>query len=132
MKISKEGSEIIQINMRSVPFAWHQWRGEFSKETITVSQECPAVQAGFRKGRGTTDPIANINWIIEKTREFQKINNKKHFCFTDYMTSFACVDHNKLWNILKEIGIPDHVTCLLRNQFSGQEEIVRTWHGKTD
>ena len=79
------------------------------------------VQAGFRKGRGTRDQIANIRWIIEKAREFQKNIN---FCFTDYTKAFDCVDHNKLWKILQEVGIPDHLTCLLRNLYAGQEAIV--------
>ena len=92
-------------------------------------RELPDVQAGFGKGRGTRDHIANICWIIEKAREFQK---NIHFCFIDYAKAFDCVDHNKLWKILKEIGIPDHLTCLLRNLYAGQEAIVRTGHGKTD
>ena len=87
------------------------------------------VQAGFRKGRGTRDQIANIRWIMEKAREFQ---NNLYFCFIDYAKAFDCVDHNKLWKILKEMGIPDHLTCLLRNLYAGQEAIVRTGHGRTD
>jgi len=83
-----------------------------------VKWELPDVQAGFREGRGTRAPIVNICWIIEKAREFQKYI---YFCFTDYAKSFACVDHNKLWKILKEKGIPDHLTCLLRNLYAGQE-----------
>ena len=79
------------------------------------------VQAGFRKGRGTRDQIANIHWIIEKAREFQK-----NICFIDHTKAFDCVDHNKLWKILQEMGIPDHLTCLLRNLYSGQEATVRT------
>ena len=94
-----------------------------------VKRELPDVQAGFRKGRGTRDQIANIHWIIEKIREFQKII---YFCFNDYAKAFDCVDHNKLWKILKEIGIPDHLTCLLRNLCAGQEATVRTGHGTTD
>ena len=86
------------------------------------------VQAGFRKGRGTRDQIANIRWIMEKAREFQK---NIYFCFTDYAKAFDCVDHKKLWKILKEIGIPDHLTCLLRNLYAGQEATVRTGHGTT-
>ena len=86
-------------------------------------------QAGFKKGRGTRDQIANIRWIIENTREFQKII---YFCFIDYAKAFDCVDHNKLWEILKEMGIPDPLTCLLRNLYAGQEETVRTGHGTTD
>ena len=93
--------------------------------------ELPDVQAGFRKGRGTRDQIANIRWIMEKAREFQK---NIYFCFIDYVdhSHFDCVDYNKLWNILKEIGIPDHLTCFLRNLYAGQEATVRTGHGKTD
>ena len=91
--------------------------------------ELPDVQAGFRKGRGTTDQIANIFWIIEKAREFQK---NIYFCFIDYAKAFDCVDHNKLWKILQEMGIPDHLTCLLRNLYAGQEAAVRTGHGTTD
>ena len=86
------------------------------------------VQDGFRKGRGTRDQIASIRWIIEKAREFQK---NIYFCFIDYAKAFDCVDHNKLWKILKEMGIPDHLTCLLRNLYAGQET-VRTGHGTTD
>ena len=87
------------------------------------------VQAGFRKGRGNRHQIANISWIIEKAREFQK---NIYFCFIDYAKPFDCVDHNKLWKILKEIGIPDHLICLLRNLYAGQEATVRTGHGTTD
>ena len=94
-----------------------------------VNRELPDVQAGFRKGRGTRDQIANILWIIKKAREFQK---NIYFCLTDYTKAFDCVDHNKLWKILKEMGIPDHLTCLLRNLYAGQEASVRTGHGTTD
>ena len=94
-----------------------------------VNRELPDVQAGFRKGRGTRDQIANIRWIMEKAREFQKNIN---FCFIDYAKAFDCVDHNKLWKILKEMAIPDHLTCLLRNLYAGQEAAVRTGHGTTD
>ena len=83
-----------------------------------VNHELPDVQAGFRKGRGTRDQIANIHWIIKKAREFQK---HIYFCFIDYAKAFDCVDHNKLWKILKKMGIPDHLTCLLRNLYAGQE-----------
>ena len=92
-----------------------------------VNHELPAVQAGFRKGRGTRDQIFNIYWIIKKPREFQKNN---YFCFIDYAK--ACVDHNKLWKILKEMGIPDYLTCLLRNLYAGQEATVGTGHETTD
>uniref|UniRef100_A0A4W2HS76 RNA-directed DNA polymerase n=1 Tax=Bos indicus x Bos taurus TaxID=30522 RepID=A0A4W2HS76_BOBOX len=94
-----------------------------------VNRELPGVQAGFRKGRGTRDQIANICWIIEKAREFQK---NIYFCVIDYAKAFDCVDHNKLWEILKEMGIPDHLTFLLRNLYAGQEATVRTGHGTTD
>ena len=91
--------------------------------------ELPDVQAGFRKGRGTRGQIANIDWIMEKAREFQK---NIYFCFIDYAKAFDCVDHNKVWKILREMGIPDHLTCLLRNLYAGQEATVRTGHGTTD
>ena len=94
-----------------------------------MNRELPDVQAGFRKGRGTRDQIANIRWIIDKARKFQK---SIYFCFINYSKAFDCVDHNKLWNILKEMGIPDHMTCLLRNLHAGQEATVRTGHGTTD
>ena len=94
-----------------------------------MNRELPDVQAGFRKGRGTRDQIANIRWIMEKAREFQK---NIYFCFIDYAKAFDCVDHKKLWKILKEMGIPDHLTCLLRNLHAGQEATVRTGHGTTD
>ena len=96
---------------------------------LYVNHELPAVQAGFRKGRGTRDQIANIRWIIEKAREFQK---NIYFCFIDYAKAFDCVDHIKLWKILKEMGIPDHLICLLRNVDAGQEATVRTGHGRAD
>ena len=91
--------------------------------------ELPDVRAGFRKGRGIRDKIANICWIIEKAREFQK---NIYFCFIDYAKAFGCVDHNKLWKILKEMGIPDHLTYLLRNLYAGEEATVRIGHGTTD
>ena len=94
-----------------------------------MNGELRGVQAGFRKGRGIRYQIANICWIMEKGREFQK---NIYFCFIDYAKAFDCVDHNKLWKILKEMGIPDHLTCLLRNLYAGQEATVRTAHGKTD
>ena len=94
-----------------------------------MNSELPDVPAGFRKGRGTRDQIANIRWIIEKAREFQK---NIYFCFIDYAKAFDCVDHNKLWKILKEMRIPDHLTYPLRNLYAGQEATVRTGHGKTD
>ena len=100
-----------------------------------MNGELPDIQAGFRKGRGTRDQIANIRWIIEKAREFQK---NTYFCFIDYAKAFDCVDHDKLWKILQEMGIPDHLTCLLRILYASQEEArepvrtVRTGHGTMD
>ena len=94
-----------------------------------MNHELQDVQAGFRKGRGTRDQLANIPWIIEKAREFQK---NTYLCFIDYVKAFNCVDHNKLWNILKQMGIADHLTCLLRNMYADQEAAVRTGHGTTD
>ena len=94
-----------------------------------VNCELPDVQAGFRKGRGTRDQIANIHWIIKKAREFQK---NIYFCFIDCTKAFDYVDHRKLWKILQEMGIPGHLTCLLRNLYAVQEAIVRTGYGKTD
>ena len=94
-----------------------------------VNHEFPDAQAGFRKGRGNGDQIASFRWIIKKAREFQK---NIYFCFIDYAKAFDCVDHNKLWKILKEMGIPDHLICLLRNLYTGQEPTVRTGHGTTD
>ena len=94
-----------------------------------MNHELPDVQAGSRKGRRTRDQIANMCWIMEKAREFQK---NIYFCFIDYAKAFDCVGYNKLCEILKEMGIPDHLTCLLRNLYAGQEATVRTGHGTTD
>ena len=94
-----------------------------------MNHELPDVQAGFKKGIGTRDHIANIRWIIEKAREFQK---NIYFCFIDHAKAFDCVDHSKLWKILKEMGIPDYLTCLLRNPYADQEATVRIGHGTTD
>ena len=94
-----------------------------------VNRDLPDVQAGFRKGRGTSDQIANIRWIMEKAREFQK---NIYFWFIDYVKAFDHVDHDKLWKILQKMGKPDHLTCLLRNLYAGQEATVRTGHGTTD
>ena len=94
-----------------------------------MNHELPDVQAGFRKGRGTRDQIANILWIIKKAREFQK---NIYFCFIDYAKAFECVDQKKLWKILKEMGLPDHLTCLLRNLYAGQVATVRTGLGRAD
>ena len=91
-----------------------------------VNCDLPDVQASFRKDRGTRDQIANIRWIMEKAREFQK---NIYFCFIDYAKAFDCVDHNKLWEILRDMGTPDHLTCLLRNLYAGQEATVRTGRG---
>ena len=88
-----------------------------------MNQELPDIQAGLRKGRGTRDQIANIHWIIEKAREFQK---NIYFCFTDYTKAFDCVDHDKLWKILQDMGTPDHLNCLLRSLYAGQEATVKT------
>ena len=100
-----------------------------AKLQLYINRELPDVQAGFRKGRGTRDQIANFRWIIKKAREFQ---NNIYFCFIDYAKAFDCVDHNKRWKILKKMGIPDHLICLLRNLYAGQEATVRTGHGTTD
>ena len=94
-----------------------------------VNSELPDVQAGFRKGRGTRDQIANIRCILEKAREFKK---NIYFCFIDYAKAFDCVDHNKVLENFQEVGIPDHLTCLLRNLYAGNKANVRIWHGKTD
>ena len=94
-----------------------------------MNRELPDVQTDFRKGRGIRDQIANIRWIMEKAREFQK---NIYFLFIDYAKAFDCVDHKKLWKILHEMGIPDHLTCLLRNLYAGQEATVRTGYGTTD
>ena len=94
-----------------------------------MNQELPDVHAGFSEGKGTRDKIANIRWLIEKAREFQE---NIYFCFINYAKALDCVDHNKLWKILKEMGVPDHLTCLLRNMYVDQEATVRTIHGTTD
>ena len=94
-----------------------------------MNRELPDIQVGFRKGRASRDQIANIRWIIEKAREFQK---NIYFCFIDYAKAFYCVDYNKLWKILKEMGIPDHLVCLLRDLYAGQEATVRTGYRTTD
>ena len=94
-----------------------------------MKHKLPDVQAGFRKGRGARDPTANIRWIIKKAGEYQK---NIYFCFINGAKAFDCVDHNTLWKILQEVGIPDHITCLLRHLYAGQEAIVRAGHGKTD
>ena len=131
--IPKKGNAKEYSNYRTTALISHA-----SKVTLKILQarlqeyvncELPDVQAGFRKGRRTRDQIANIRWIIEKAREFQK---NIYFCFIDYAKAFDCVDHKKLWKILKEMGIPEHLTCFLRNLYAGQEATVRTGHGTTD
>ena len=108
----------------------HQPGFIFSKPGFnSVNQELPDVQSGFWRGRGTRDQISNIRWIIEKAWKFQK---NIYFCFTDYTKAFDCVDHGKLWKILREMGIPDHLICLLQNLYTGQEATVRTGHGTKD
>ena len=96
---------------------------------LYVNRELPNVQAGFRKGRGTRAQISNSHWVIKKARKFQK---NIYFCFIDYTKAFECVDHHKLWNILEEMRVPEHLTCLLRNLYASQEATVRTGHGTTD
>ena len=113
-------------------YMFAKWCLNFSKPGFIqqyVNHVLPDVQTGFRKGRGSRDQITNICWIIKKAREFQK---NIYFCFIDYAKVFDCVDHGKLWKIRKEMGIPDHLTCLLRNLYAGQEATVRTGHGTTD
>ena len=94
-----------------------------------MDHEVPDIQHGFRQGRGSRDQISKIHWVIEKAREFQK---NIYFCFLDYAKAFDCVDHNNLWKLLKEMGMPDHLICLLRNLYAGEEATVRTGHGTTD
>ena len=131
--VLKKGNAKECLNYRTIALISHA-----SKVMLKILQarlqqypnrELPDVQAGFRKGRGTRDQIANIHCIIKRAREFQK---NIYFCFIDYAKASDCVDHNKLWKILKEMGIPDHLTCLLRNLYIGQEATVRTGHGTTD
>ena len=131
--IPKKGNAKERSNYRTIKFISHA-----SKVMIKILQdrvqqyvnhELPDVQAGLRKGRGTSDQIANIRWIMEKATEFQK---NIYFCFIDYAKAFDCVDYNKLWKILREMGIPDHLTCLLGNLYASQEATVRTGHGTTD
>ena len=121
------------LNYRTIAFISHASKVMLKIRQARLQQylnrEPPDGQAGFRKGGGTRDQIANICWIIGKARAFQRII---YFCFIDYTKAFDCVDHNKLWKILKEMGIPDHLTCLLRNMYAGQEATVRTGHGTTD
>ena len=130
--ISKKGNAKECLNYHTIALISHA-----SKVMLKILQarlqqygnwELPDVQVGFRKGRGIRDQIAKIRWNIKKAREFQK---NIYFCFIDYAKTFDCVDHKKLWKILKEMGIPDHLTCLLRNLYTGQEATVRTGHGTT-
>ena len=114
---------LCHLNNKPVLCLWNKINQQY------VNCELPDVQVGFRKGRGTRDQIANICWIMEKARKFQK---NIYFSFIDNAKAFDCVDHNKLWKILKEMGIPDHMTCLLRNLYAGQEATVRTGNGTTD
>ena len=133
ISIPKKGNAKECSNYHTIAFISHASKGMLkilqARLQQYVNQEIKDVQADFRKGRGTRDQIANILWIIEKAREFQK---NIYFCFTDYAKAFDCVDHNKLWKILKEMRIPDHLTCLLRKLYAGQEATVRTGHGTTD
>ena len=131
--ISKKGNAKECSNYHTIALISHACKVMFkilqAELQQYVNQEFPDIQAGFRKGRGTRDQIANIRWIMEKSREFQK---NICFCFIDCTKGFHCVDHYKLWKILKETGTHDHLTCLLRNLYAGQEATVKTGHGKTD
>ena len=131
--IPKKGNAKVCSNYRTIALIAHTSKVMLkilqAKLQQYVKRELPDVQAGFRKGRGTRDQIANICWIIKTAREFQK---NIFFCFIDYAKAFDCVDHNKLWKILREMGIPDHLTCLLRNLYAGQEATVRTGHETMD
>ena len=133
ISIPKKGNAKECSNYRTIALISHASKLMLKVIQVRLQQymnsELPDVQAGFRKGRGTRDQIAIIRWIIKKPREFQ-INI--YFCYIDYSKSFDCVCHNKLWKIFKEMGIPDHLTCLLRNPNAGQEAIVRTGHGTTN
>ena len=131
--IPKKGNAIVCSNYHTIALISHTSKVMLKIFQVRfqqyVNRELPDVQAGFRKGRGTSIQIANIYWIIEKAREFQK---NIYFCFLDYAKAFDCVDHNKLRKILKEIEIPDHLTFLLRNLYAGQKATVRTGHGTID
>ena len=126
LAIPKKGNAKECSNYRTIVLISHASKARLQQY---MNRELPDVQAGLRKGRGTRDQIANIRWIIENAREFQK---NIYFCFIDYAKAFDCIDHKKLWKILKEMGIPDHLTCLFRNLYAGQEATVRTGHGITD
>ena len=131
--IAKKGNAKECSNYHTVALISHASKGMLkilqARLQQYVNHELPDVQAAFRKGRRTRDQIANIRWIMEKAREFQK---NIYFCFIDYCKAFDCVDHNKLWKILREMRIPDHLTCPLRNLYAGQEATVRTGHGTAD
>ena len=131
--ISKKGNAKECSNYHTVALISHVSKVMLKILQARVQQymncELSDVQVGFRKHRGTRDQVANIHWIMEKAREFQK---NIYFCFSDYAKAFDCVDHNKLWNILKEMGIPEHLTFFLRNLYASQEATVRTGHGTTD
>ena len=133
MTINLKQIDIRRVNYRTIALISHASKVMLkilqARLQQYVNRERPDVQAGFRKGTGTRDQIANICWIIKKAREFQK---NIYFCFIDYAKAFDCMDHNKLWKILKETGISDHLTCLLRDLRVGQEATVRTGHGTTD
>ena len=130
--IQKEGNAKECSNYHTMAVISHTGKGMLKIVQVRLHQsmnlEVPDIKSGFRKGSGTRDQTSNIHWIIEKAREFQK---NIHFCFTDNTKAFVCVDHNKLWNILKEMGVPDHIICLLRNLYVGQEATFRTRHGAT-
>ena len=129
--IAKKGNAKECSNYRTIAFISHASKVMLkilqARLQQYVNRELIDVQTGLRKGRGTRDQIANIRWIIEKAREFQK---NIYFCFIDNAKAFDCVDHNKLWKILKEMGIPYHLTCLLRNLYAGQEATIRTWNNR--
>ena len=131
--IPKEGNAKECSNYCTIAFISHASKVMLKTLQVRLQQyvncELPNVQAGFRKGRGTRDQIANICWMIKKAREFQK---NIYFCLIDCAKAFDCVDHNKLWKIPKEMGLPDYLTCLLRNLYSGKKATVRTGHGTTD
>ena len=131
--IPKKGSAKECSNYHTIALISHASKVMFkilqARLQLYMNRELPDIQAGFRKGRGTRDQIANIHWIIEKVREFQE---NIYFCFLDYAKAFDCVDHKKLQKILKEMGILDHLICLLRNLYAGQEATVRTRHGTAD
>ena len=127
--IPKKGNAKECSNYHTIALITHASKILQARLQQYMNHELPDVPAVFRKGRGTRDQIANIRWIIEKAREFKK---NSYFCFIDYAKIFDCVNHNKLWKILHEMGVPDHLTCLLRNLYAGQEATVRTGHGTTD